>query len=101
MIHRGNRALSGDFDFHRKRKPTVPMYADGLRLLGFGAFLTVWARVKKHFFDMLRLSRQNAEACRSFRGKRHLTGAKNGSIMKEIVKKTFCLRTYFRHIRAL
>ena len=53
MIHRGNRALSGDFDFHRKRKPTVPMYADGLRLLGFGAFLTVWARVKKYFFDTL------------------------------------------------
>ena len=46
MIHRGNRALSGDFDVHRKRKPTVPMYADGLRLLGFGVFLTVWARVK-------------------------------------------------------
>ena len=32
------KALSGDFDFPRKRKPTVPMYADGLRLLAFGAF---------------------------------------------------------------
>lgn len=32
--------LTGDFDFHHKRKPTVPMYADGLCLLVFGAFLT-------------------------------------------------------------
>ena len=29
------KALSGDLDFLRKRKPTVPMYADGLRLLVF------------------------------------------------------------------
>ena len=36
-----NMPLQGDFDFHRKRKSAVPMYADGLRLLGFGAFLTV------------------------------------------------------------
>ena len=47
------RALSGDFDFHRKHKPTVPSYADGLCLLGFGAFLTVCQRVKKYFFDTL------------------------------------------------
>ena len=32
------KALSGDFDFPRKRKPAVPLYADGLRLLAFGAF---------------------------------------------------------------
>ena len=36
--YKKKKALSGDFDFPRKRKPTVPMYADGLRLLAFGAF---------------------------------------------------------------
>lgn len=30
----------GDFEFLRKRKPAVPMYADGLCLRVFGAFLT-------------------------------------------------------------
>ena len=33
------KALSGDFDFPRKRKPIVPMYAGGLRLLVFGGIL--------------------------------------------------------------
>ena len=48
-IPKNHNALSGDFDFHRKRKPTVPLYAYGLRLLVFGAFLTVCQRVKKSF----------------------------------------------------
>ena len=42
-------ALSGDFDFHHNRTPPVPLYAYGLRLLVFGAFLTVCQRVKKLF----------------------------------------------------
>ena len=29
---------TGDFDFPPKRKPAVPKYADGLRLLVFGLF---------------------------------------------------------------
>ena len=48
-IWKDYHALSGDFDFHHKRKPTVPLYAYGLRLLVFGAFLTVCQRVKKLF----------------------------------------------------
>ena len=48
-IQKDYHALSGDFDFHHKRKPTVPLYAYGLRLLVFGAFLTVCQRVKKSF----------------------------------------------------
>ena len=40
---------SGDFDFPRKRKPTVPMYADGLRLLALGASWIACQRVKKYF----------------------------------------------------
>ena len=48
-IWKNHHALSGDFDFHHKRKPTVPLYAYGLRLLVFGAFLTVCQRVKKSF----------------------------------------------------
>ena len=43
------KALSGDFDFPRKRKPTVPLYADGLRLLAFGAFLTTYSVSKNTF----------------------------------------------------
>ena len=38
------KALSRDFDFPRKRELTIPMYAGGLRLLTFGAFLTASLR---------------------------------------------------------
>ena len=38
MNYRNGKALTGDFAFRRKRKPAVPVYADGLRLPVFGAF---------------------------------------------------------------
>ena len=66
-IWKDYHALLGDFDFHHKRKPTVPLYAYGLRLLVFGAFLTVCQRVKK-FFDTLSGVLTDAAVISVFRG---------------------------------
>ena len=53
-----NSLLRKHFDFLHKPHPTVPMYADGCEMFGFGSFLTACQRVKKYFFDtLLRASR--------------------------------------------